>query len=55
MHFNDLMNEVKPAAVASLGKKNVPHFSKEIGFDLIGPYDQEYGIPRSQNSSDDIE
>lgn len=41
MNFNDLLNEVKPAAVASLGKNQQPHFSKEIGFDLYGsPYER---------------
>ena len=32
--YNELANEVKPAVV-SMGKKNHPHFSKEIGFGLL--------------------
>lgn len=39
--FNDLVNEVKPAAIASLGKKNMPHFSKEIGFGPLLDKDDE--------------
>ena len=39
--FNDLVNEVKPAAIASLGKKKVPHFSKEIGFGPLLDQDDE--------------
>ena len=35
--IDDLVNESKPAAIASLGKgmKNHPHFSKEVGFGLL--------------------
>jgi hypothetical protein len=41
LNFNDLLQETKPAAIASLGKKNYPHFSKEIGFGLLNQYNEE--------------